>query len=108
MWTVAFPVMSGPPMGSLSRLTHGSIAAADGRESKSFYADEHGYFEARGLEPGRYMVGIGIGAQRDSREWRSRVYYPGVRIKENATVIELGKAEKRTNIDFQSPNSVPH
>lgn len=84
------------------------IAAADGGESKSFYADEHGYFEARGLEPGRYLVGIGIGAQRDSREWRSRVYYPGVRIKENATVIELGKAEKRTNIDFQSPNSVPH
>jgi hypothetical protein len=65
------------------------------------YADEHGYFEARGLEPGRYLVGIGIGAEPNTPEWRSRVYYPGVRTKDKAAVIELGKAEKRTNIDFQ-------
>ena len=53
-----------------------------------------------GLEPGRYLVGIGIQATTDSPEWRSRVYYPGVRTREKAVVIELGKAAKRANVDF--------
>jgi hypothetical protein len=78
------------------------IKAVDGgRDSKSSYVDDHGYFEARGLEPGRYLVGIGIRAEPNAPEWQSRVYYPGVQAREKATVITLGKAEKRTNIDFQ-------
>ena len=31
------------------------------------------------------------------------VYYPGVRTKEQAIIIELRLNEKRTNIDFQLP-----
>jgi hypothetical protein len=77
------------------------ITAEDGSHSNSTYVDDHGFFEVRGLDPGRYLVGIGIQAQPDTPEWRSRVYYPGVRTKEEATVIELGKAEKRTNVDFK-------
>ncbi|MGO9087289.1 MAG: carboxypeptidase-like regulatory domain-containing protein [Candidatus Sulfotelmatobacter sp.] len=69
-------------------------------ESQQIYADEHGHFEARGLEPGRYLVGIGIEAKPDSPEWKSRVYYPGVRTKDKAVIVELGKAAKRTDIDF--------
>jgi hypothetical protein len=82
------------------------IQSEDGESSKSFNVDDHGYFEARGLDPGRYLVGIGIAADPDTPEWRSRVYYPGVRTKEEATIIELGKAEKRTNIDFQLPGPI--
>jgi hypothetical protein len=70
-------------------------------ELRTAYADERGYFDARGLEPGRYLVGIGIASEPNTPEWRDRVYYPGVRTKEKATVIDLGKAEKRANIDFQ-------
>ncbi len=77
------------------------IVSEDGGHSDSYYADEHGYFSARGLKPGRYLIGIGLKAVPGSPEWQSRVYYPGVRTKEQATVIELGKAEKRINIDFQ-------
>lgn len=77
---------------------------SEGRgEMQTAYADERGYFDARGLESGRYLVGVGIGAEPKTPEWRDRVYYPGVRTKEKATIIDLGKAEKRTNIDFQLP-----
>jgi len=31
------------------------------------------------------------------------VYYPGVRTKEEATIIELRPNEKRANVDFQLP-----
>jgi Carboxypeptidase regulatory-like domain len=82
------------------------LVAVDGSRSQSVYVDDDGYFEARGLEPGRYFVGIGIASQSGTPEWKSRVYYPGVRIKEQATVVELGDSEKRTNLDFLVPDSV--
>ena len=82
------------------------IVSENGEQSASSYADELGYFVARGLEPGRYIVGIGIQAEPDTPAWRSRVYYPSVGTQEKATVIGLGKAEKRTNVDFRVPNSV--
>jgi hypothetical protein len=81
------------------------VETEDGQRFASFYADDEGFFEAKGLEPGRYLVGIGMRAEPETPEWRSRVYYPGVATKENATIIELGKAEKRENIDFSMTNS---
>lgn len=83
-----------------------NITSEDGSHSETAYADEHGYFEVRGLEPDRYLIGVGIQAQPDTPEWRSRVYYPGVRTRDEATVIELGKAEKRTNIDFKLTSAI--
>ena len=79
----------------------------DGSESRSFYVDDQGYYEFRGLAPGRYVVGIGIGDAPVSSAW-GRVFYPGVQTREEATVIELGKAEKRTNIDFKLAAPEPH
>lgn len=79
------------------------VSSADGRGSQSFYVDEHGYFEARGLEPGRYLVSVGITTKPNTPEWRSRVYYPGVETQEKATVIKLGKAEMRGDVDFKLP-----
>lgn len=83
-----------------------AIVSVDGSHSESTHVDDHGFFEVRGLEPDRYLIGIGIQAEPNTPEWRSRVYYPGVRTKEEATVIELGKAEKRTNIDFKLTKAV--
>jgi hypothetical protein len=70
----------------------------------SSIADEQGYFEVKGLHPGSYLVGVGIQSLPESREWKSRVYYPGVQSRDAAVIIELGQAEKRTNVDFWLPN----
>lgn len=72
-------------------------------------ADENGYFEVSGRQPGQYLVGAGLLAPFDSAEWESRVYYPGVSTREQAKVIELDVGEWRTDIDFQLlPSSTVH
>lgn len=63
-------------------------------------ADKNGYFEVRGLRPGRYLVGVNIAPQLPGE---LLVYYPGVWKKDLAGIIEIGQAEKRTNLDFQIP-----
>jgi hypothetical protein len=79
------------------------IMSLDDERFASAYVDASGDFEARGVEPGRYVVGIGIRAGTGGIQVQSPVYYPGVRTKEQAAVIELGRAEKRTHVDFQLP-----
>jgi hypothetical protein len=72
-------------------------------------ADENGYFEVSGRQPGQYVVGVGLLAPFGGAEWQSRVYYPGVRRREEAKVIELGEGEQRSDIDFQLlPGSTVH
>jgi hypothetical protein len=46
---------------------------------------------------------VGINAQPNTAEWRARVYYPGVRSKDEAIVVELGTAERRRGVDFKIP-----
>jgi hypothetical protein len=98
----------------------GRVIAADGKPAKSVqvavvpvstgnlqftsaFSDELGRFEVKQLHPGRYLVGVGI--QTGSANWRSRIYYPGVRDRNLAVTVDLGWAEKRANIDFQLPGS---
>jgi hypothetical protein len=72
-------------------------------------ADENGYFEVSGRQPGQYLVGVGLLGPFDSSEWQSRVYYPGVPTREQARVIELDAGEWRTDINFQLlPSSTVH
>jgi hypothetical protein len=78
------------------------IQSEDLHFSKSTPVNDQGYYELRGLPPGQYFVGIGINSQPDTPEWRSRIYYPGVRARKPATIIELREAEKRINVDFLS------
>jgi len=80
-----------------------NVVSEDGGQGDSTYADDEGHFEARGLEPGRYVVGVGIDAKPNSAEWRARVYYPGVNSKDEAIVVELGTAERRSGVDFKIP-----
>ncbi len=80
------------------------IVSVDSQLFTSAYVDAKGYFEAKDVKPGRYVVGLGI---RPGTGYFSDmpipVYYPGVRTKEEATIIELRPSEKRTNVDFQLP-----
>lgn len=80
------------------------IVSVDSEMFTSTYVDAKGDFEAKNVKPGRYVVGLGI---RPGTGYFSDVptpiYYPGVRTKEEATIIELRPNEKRTNVDFQLP-----
>ena len=79
------------------------IVSLDDEEFMSAYVDSNGDFEAKGVKPGRYMVGVGIQAGTGGRNVPSPIYYPGVRTKEQAAIIDLRQAEKRTQVDFQLP-----
>jgi hypothetical protein len=80
------------------------IVSVDGDFFTSAYVDAKGNFEAKGVKPGRYVVGLGIQAGTGYfSDVPTLVYYPGVRTKEEATIIELRANEERTNIDFQLP-----
>jgi hypothetical protein len=80
------------------------IVSVESELFTSAYVDAKGHFEAKDVKPGRYVVGLGI---RPGTGYFSDVpipvYYPGVRTKEEATIIELRPSEKRTNVDFQLP-----
>jgi hypothetical protein len=80
------------------------IVSVDSDMFTTAYVDAKGYFEAKDVKPGRYVVGLGIqpGTGYFS-DVPTPVYYPGVRTKEEATIIELQPNEKRTNVDFQLP-----
>jgi hypothetical protein len=80
------------------------IVSVDSEHFTSAYVDAKGYFEAKDVKPGRYVVGLGIRAGTGYfSDVPTPVYYPGVRTKDQATIIELRPSEKRTNIDFQLP-----
>jgi hypothetical protein len=106
------------PDGSIS----GRVMAADGEPAKyvqvaivpvsagnlqftSALSDELGRFEVKALHPGRYFVGIDIQPRTDNKNGRSGIYYPGVRDRNLAVIIDLGRAEKRANLNFQMPTS---
>jgi hypothetical protein len=79
------------------------IVSVDSDFFTSAYVDAKGYFEAKKVKPGRYVVGIGIRPGTGGFEIPIPVYYPGVHAKEQATIIELRPNEKRTDVDFQLP-----
>jgi hypothetical protein len=76
-------------------------AVFDGGSSSAF-TDESGHFEIHGLAPGRYLVGLHIA---DEDRGKASVYAPGVRDQSKATVIELGRAERREGIDIRIPSA---
>src|SRR6266702_132818 len=82
------------------------IVPANSKDSSwnSVSADEQGHLRFRGVKPGRYLIGVGIGEQEPGGQ--SHVYYPGVSNRSNAMVIELGLADQRENIDFDLPISI--
>jgi hypothetical protein len=71
----------------------------------SALTDELGRFEVKALHPGHYFVGVGIQPRVGNMDGRSGIYYPGVRGRKIAVIIDLGRAEKRANLNFQIPHS---
>lgn len=80
------------------------IVSVDDDRYMSAYVDSEGNFEARGVEPGNYLVGLGIRAGSDYfSDVPTPIYYPAARTRAQATIVELHAGEKRTHIDFQLP-----
>lgn len=74
-------------------------------EFTSEFTDDQGYYEFHGLWPGRYLIGLDFHPDSESSP---DVYYPGVKSRDKAVVIDLGQAEQRLNIDFQLRHSDMH
>jgi hypothetical protein len=86
------------------RYAHVQIAPLDGQARWGIATvDEHGYFEVKGLEPGRYLVGIDIQDSQGGLLPQAKAYYPGVRDRDLAVGVALGRGEKRMHIDFSLP-----
>ena len=80
------------------------IVSVDDDRYRLVYVDADGNFEERGVEPGRYLVGLGIRAGSGYfSDVPTPIYFPGVRTKDRAAVIQLRPAENRTRVDFQLP-----
>ena len=100
----------------------GRVMAADGEPAKSVqvalvplsvgdlqftsaFSDTLGRFEVKALHPGHYLVGVGIQPGARDKNGRSGIYYPGVRDRHLAVIIDLGRGEKHANLNFQLPPS---
>ena len=77
------------------------IPVSPSGESFTVLSDDQGHFEVGGRQPGQYIVGVGLLSPVNSAAWASRVYYPGVRTREQTKIIELSKGEWRTDVSFK-------
>jgi hypothetical protein len=68
---------------------------------QSAFMEDDGRFEFKGLPEGDYLLGMGIDPAPQSS--RLHVYYPGVKEKSQATLIHIGKSQKKGGVDFSVP-----
>ena len=50
------------------------------------------------------LIGIGIQAQPGSADWKSRIYYPGVRARDLAVPVDIGSAQESRHLNLQLPD----
>jgi hypothetical protein len=66
-------------------------------------ADQEGRYELKGIPPGRYLLGFGLGSEPDARAPFPRTYYPGVARAAEATAIEVGPGQRLSVYDLRLP-----
>ena len=67
------------------------------------HTDGEGRYELKGVPPGRYLLGFGLGSQPDARAPFPRTYYPGVARSAQATVLDLGPGKRLELLDLRLP-----
>lgn len=77
--------------------------ARPNRYANSEYADEQGRFEIGQVQPGRYRLGINVNRNLDEEHPYPPTWYPGIAEKLQATIIEVGTAEKVKELVFKLP-----
>lgn len=60
-----------------------------------------GHYEIRGLDAGRYFVGLGIA---DAVDGNDALYAPGVKDRKRATTVTLGQADRHAGVDIRVPS----
>lgn len=65
--------------------------------------DAEGRYELKGVPPGRYLLGFGLGSEPDARAPFPRTYYPGARDAAQATTIEVGPGQRLALFDLRMP-----
>jgi Carboxypeptidase regulatory-like domain len=67
------------------------------------HTDREGRYELKGVPPGRYLLGFGLGSEPDARAPFPRTFYPGVARAAQATALEVGPGQKLTLFDLRLP-----
>jgi Carboxypeptidase regulatory-like domain len=65
--------------------------------------DKEGRYELKGVPPGRYLLGFGLGGEPDARAPFPRTYYPGAPSAAQATAVEVGPGQRLTLFDLRMP-----
>jgi hypothetical protein len=83
------------------------LIPADGPEIslKGLWAqtDREGRYELKGIPPGRYLLGYGLGSEPNASAPFPRTYYPGAAHAAQATALEVGPGQKLTVFDLRLP-----
>jgi hypothetical protein len=66
----------------------------------SAVTNSRGHYEIRGLDAGRYFVGLGVADAVDGNE---ALYAPGVKDRKRATAVTLGQADRHAGVDIRVP-----
>lgn len=69
----------------------------------SAHTDREGRYELKGVPPGRYLLGFGLGGAPDARAPFPRTYYPGAPRAAQATALDLGPGQRLDLFDLRLP-----
>jgi hypothetical protein len=68
----------------------------------SIFVRDGSHYQLKALRPGRYLIAAELPNPADPKK-PLRIYYPGVTSADRAVIIEVGKTDTRTNVDFEIP-----
>ncbi len=88
--------------GTLKESVEVEAVSADDSDSPGGTAvtNSRGHYEIRGLDAGRYFVGLGVANAVDGGD---SLYAPGVKDRKRATTVTLGQADRHAGVDIRVP-----
>ncbi|MGE0655443.1 MAG: carboxypeptidase regulatory-like domain-containing protein [Pyrinomonadaceae bacterium] len=77
------------------------------KDRQTAQLDDNGRFSFRGIPPGRYYLGIGLGRWSVVKHAFPKTYYPGTQNRSAAAVVVVAEGQIQKDIDFQMPLELP-
>jgi hypothetical protein len=74
--------------------------------SDTFITDDRGVYRIYGLDPGRYVVGVGTGNQGGGSPFtlhatHAQTFYPGVTVRDRAGIVDVAAGAEASRIDIK-------